>query len=163
MTNKITEANAGGPRLLPLRTRRAARGAQFWRSAATVTHLSIMRTVFTLLSIGVIALAGCFGPSEGPQHVFQLKEAPQLLTEELAVAKATETFTKEGYKMEQWQLTRAGNPPSKAPDGTPDKCFDRFSFRPTEGRVHFTDGKRYRTVQVRLEGDRLVCFMFYGP
>ena len=29
--NKITGANAGGRRQLPLRTRRAARVAQFWR------------------------------------------------------------------------------------------------------------------------------------
>ena len=29
--NKITGANAGGPRLLPMRTRWAARVAQFWR------------------------------------------------------------------------------------------------------------------------------------
>ena len=132
------------------------------RSAVTVAHLSIMPTVFILLSIGVIALAGCSGPSEGPQHVFQLKEAPQILTEEMAVAKATETFTKEGYKMEQWRMYRPDISSSKAPDGTPDKYFDRFSFRPTEGRVHFTDGKQHRTVQVRLEADRLVCFMFYG-
>lgn len=85
-----------------------------------------------------------------------------MLTEELAIAKATETFTKEGFKMGRWQLSGAGSPLSKAPDGTPDAYFERFSFSPTEGRVHFTDGKRYRTVQVRLEGDRLVCFMFYG-
>jgi hypothetical protein len=31
--NKITGANAGGPRQLPMRTRWAARVAQFWRSA----------------------------------------------------------------------------------------------------------------------------------
>ena len=85
-----------------------------------------------------------------------------MLTEELAIAKATETFTKEGRSMQQWRVYRPDISPSKAPDGTPDKYFDRFSFRPTEGRVHFTDGKRYATVQVRLEGDRLVCFMFYG-
>lgn len=121
-----------------------------------------MRTAFILLSIGVLALAGCSRPSQGPQHVFQLKEAVQILTEEMAIAAATETFTKEGYNMEQWHVTRAYNPPSKAPDGTPDKYFDRFSFRPTEGRVHFSDGTQYRTVNVRLEGDRLVCFMFYG-
>ena len=121
-----------------------------------------MRTLFLLLCLGVVALAGCFGPSEGPQHVYQLKEAPQMLTEELAVEKATKTFAKEGYKVKQWQLTRADVPPSKAPDGTPDKYFDRFSFRPTEGRVRFPDGKEIRTVNVRLEGDRLVCCMLYG-
>jgi len=30
--NKITGANAGGPRQVPMRTRWAARVAQFWRS-----------------------------------------------------------------------------------------------------------------------------------
>lgn len=85
-----------------------------------------------------------------------------MLTEELAIEDARETFVEEGYSLEQWRLTRADYPQSKAPDGTPDNYFVRFSFRPTEGRVHFTDGKHYRTVEVRLEGDRLVCFMFYG-
>ena len=33
MANEITGANAGGPRQLPMRTRWAARVAQFWRSA----------------------------------------------------------------------------------------------------------------------------------
>jgi len=32
--NKITGANAGGPRQLPMRTRWAARVAQFWRWAS---------------------------------------------------------------------------------------------------------------------------------
>ena len=94
--------------------------------------------------------------------MFQLKDRPILLTEELAIENARETFAEEGYSLEQWRLTRVNKPPSKSPDGAPDTYFDRFGFRPTEGRVHFTDGKRYRTVQVRLEGDRLVCFMFYG-
>jgi hypothetical protein len=35
MANKITEANAGGSRKLPMRTRWAARVAQFCRSAAS--------------------------------------------------------------------------------------------------------------------------------
>ena len=30
--NRITGANAGGPRRLPMRARWAARAAQFWRS-----------------------------------------------------------------------------------------------------------------------------------
>jgi hypothetical protein len=33
--NKITGANAGGPRHLTMRTRWPARVAQFWRSAAS--------------------------------------------------------------------------------------------------------------------------------
>ncbi len=121
-----------------------------------------MRVIPFFLLAYIAALTGCIGPGEGQHHVFQLKEAPRVLTEELAVAKATETFKREGYKLEKWQLTRANNPASKAPDGTPDAYFERFSFSPNKGRVHFTDGDRYRTVQVSLEGDRLVCFMFYG-
>ena len=39
---------------------------------------------------------------------------------------------------------------------------NRFSFRPTEGRVHFTDGKQSRTVQVRLEGNWVECWRFFG-
>ena len=93
---------------------------------------------------------------------YHMQTAPSMLDEESAVKYARMTFAKEGHKLEQWKLTRADNPPSKAPDGTPDTYFDRFSFRPTEGRVHFTDGRRVRTVQVRLEGNWVVCSMFYG-
>ncbi len=35
LPNKITRANAGGPRQLPMRTHGTARVAQFWRWAAT--------------------------------------------------------------------------------------------------------------------------------
>lgn len=85
-----------------------------------------------------------------------------MLTEALALDHARQTLAREGYHLQEWQLTRADNPKSEAPDGTPDKYFDRFSFRPTEGRVHFTDGKTFRTVQVRWEDDRIICFIFRG-
>jgi uncharacterized protein (TIGR03067 family) len=99
-----------------------------------------------------------------PNNVYHYKLGTEakILSEDLAIEKARQTFAREGYKPEQWQLTRADMPPSKAPDGKADKHFDRFNFRPTEGRVYFTDGKQTRTVQVRLEGDWVVCFMFYG-
>lgn len=121
-----------------------------------------MRSTIILSCVCATLLTACLGPREIKPHVFQLNEAPQMLTEALAVAKATEAFRQEGYKMEQWRLTRAYNPPSNAPDGTPDTYFVRFSFRPAEGRVSFTDGEQFRTLQIRLEGDRLVCSMFYG-
>ena len=85
-----------------------------------------------------------------------------MLTEKLAIEKAKETLAKEGYDLKEWTLYRPDVGPSKAPDGTPDTYFTRFSFRPTEGRVHFTNGKKRREVQVRLEGNRIICFMFYG-
>jgi hypothetical protein len=43
--NKITGANAGGPRHFPMRTRWAARVAQFWRSAAKPSIEDIRRSV----------------------------------------------------------------------------------------------------------------------
>jgi hypothetical protein len=99
-----------------------------------------------------------------PRNVYHyhLQAAPPTLGEELAIEYARMTFAKESQKLERWELTRADFPRSNAPDGTADKYFVRFSFRPTEGRVHFTDGKRYRTVQVRLEGKWVVCWMFVG-
>jgi hypothetical protein len=42
--NKITGASAGGPSQLPMRTRWAARVAQFWRSPQT-THMNIRHTL----------------------------------------------------------------------------------------------------------------------
>ena len=41
--NKITGANAGGPRQLPMRTRWAARVAQFHRSAASASRFDALR------------------------------------------------------------------------------------------------------------------------
>jgi uncharacterized protein (TIGR03067 family) len=93
---------------------------------------------------------------------YKLLAAPKLLSEELAIEKARQTLAREGYKPEQWRLTRADMPPTRAPDGKADKYFDRFTFRPTEGRVHFTDGRQTRTVQVRLVDDWVVCFLFVG-
>jgi hypothetical protein len=97
-------------------------------------------------------------PTYRPNHNyhFPLDKVPPLLTEKLAIEKARITFASSYPSLAQWQLTRAGIPPSKAPDGTPDKHFDRFSFRPTAGKVHFTDGKRYHTVEVRLETNWVV-------
>ena len=77
---------------------------------------------------------------------------------ELAIEYAHMTLAEEYQEQGRWELTRADNPASKS-DGTADKYFERFSFEPTEGRVHFTDGKLYRTVQVRLKGKWVVCWI----
>ncbi len=99
-----------------------------------------------------------------PRHIYhyRLPAAPSMLREELAVETARLTLAQQSYGRGPWKLTRADNPPSQAPDGTADRYFDRFSFRRTEGRMHFTDGKRTRTVQVRLDGQWVVCWMFFG-
>jgi hypothetical protein len=104
------------------------------------------------------------GMAPGPRNIYQyqVQTAPPMLSEEIAIQYARITLTKMGRRMPKWELTRADQPPSEAPDGTPDKYFDRFSFRPTEGRVHFTDRKEFRTVQVRLDGNWIECWRFVG-
>jgi len=114
------------------------------------------------IALAAVVWSGCRGQGSGPAHVFSVDPVPPFLTEELAVAKARETLELEGYRLSDWQITRAYNPPSEAPDGTPDEYFDRFSFRPNAGRVHFIQGSVYRTYDVRLEGDRLICSVFRG-
>jgi len=94
-----------------------------------------------------------------------MKEAPKMLTEELAMDKARETMSKEGYDLEEWHLikidTSIGLRPSKAPNGTPDIYFERFG--PTWGRFHFRKGAQSRAVQVSLQGDRLICNVVQLP
>ncbi|MCU0788772.1 MAG: hypothetical protein MUC91_11390, partial [Verrucomicrobia bacterium] len=115
------------------------------------------------LCVSGLMLAGC-SPARR-DHVFQLKEPPEMLTEELAMEKARATMSKEGYDLQQWHLIKidssTGLRPSKAPNGTPDLYFERF--RPTWGRFHFRNGTQSRTVQVGLEGDRVVCNVVQLP
>ena len=84
------------------------------------------------------------------------------LTEQFVIAKARETLAKEGYNPDEWEITRAHEGPSTAPDGTPDKYFRRFSLNPNEGRLTFIKGNRHRTYDVQLEGNRVNCSAFYG-
>jgi hypothetical protein len=112
-----------------------------------------------------VAFGGCtFAPPAAPKHQFVVQPTPKFLTEELAIAKARETLAMDGYKVGEWEPTRASQPPTKAPDGTPDKYFDRFSFRANAGRVTFSKikGKQFRTYDVRLEGNRVICSEFRG-
>jgi hypothetical protein len=100
-------------------------------------------------------------------YYFPLDKEPPLLSEKLAIEKARIVLTNEGYDAKLWQLTRADDPPSEAPDGTPDKFFYHFK-RPqggsaNQGRVHFTDGKEFRRVQVSLENGWIVCRLVFGP
>ena len=123
---------------------------------------SFLRLGTALMAIG---LGGCIlmiGPRSGPDHFFSVEPAPTFLTEALAVEKARECLVREGYNLEQWRITTVDRSPSKAPDGTPDRYFYRSSYRPTAGRVCFSNGKRTRTVNVRLDGSRIVCGLFYG-
>ncbi len=95
-------------------------------------------------------------------HYYHLPSPPSMLSEKMAIELAKRTLSYEGYTLAEWELTTADFPMGKAPDGTPDKYFDRFSFRPTEGRVHFKRGNTIRSVNVHLKGESIECFMFYG-
>jgi outer membrane protein assembly factor BamE (lipoprotein component of BamABCDE complex) len=65
--NKITGANAGGPRPLPIRTRWAARVAQFWRWRLDHAMKAILpRASALVLALAVsVASCGCASVSAG--------------------------------------------------------------------------------------------------
>ena len=123
---------------------------------------SLLRLGTALMAVGLSGCLLAIAPRSGPHHFFPVEPARTFLTEALAVEKARECLAREGYDLEQWRMTTVDHSPSKAPDGTPDRYFYRFSFSPTAGRVHFSNGQRTRTVDVRLDGSRIVCSMFYG-
>ena len=84
------------------------------------------------------------------------------MTEAEAIEKAQAAFKKDGHDLQKWKVTRAYNPPSTDPNGVDDVFFDRFSFNPSAGRVHFTDGQKFIPYNVELKGDRIVCSRFKG-
>lgn len=98
----------------------------------------------------------------GNEHYFPLNNPTSVLTEAEAIQKAQAAFEKDGHDLQKWKLTRAYNPPSTGPDGVEDVFFDRFSFNPRAGRVHFTDGQKFISYNVELKGDRIVCWRFRG-
>lgn len=109
--------------------------------------------------LACLLLSGCVFVVERqvtPQHIYTIDPKPRLLTETLALEKARETLARDGYRLEEWELTK-DNSGRKAPDGTRDKYFERFSFRPHAGHVHFRKGKTTRTYHVWLDGDRVTC------
>jgi hypothetical protein len=91
----------------------------------------------------------------GPQHVYELAEQPKFLTEELAIAKARETLTRDGLDIAAWQPVPDDR--TKAPDGRTDEFLSRNTITPNHGSIMFTNGTGTRFVSVELDGRRLVC------
>ena len=118
-----------------------------------------MKNVLMLGASVVLAgmLSGCVRT-----HTYGVAERTSVLTESMALEKAQNALERDGHSPAEWRLTRANNPPSRDPNGVEDVFFDRFEFRPTAGRVHFTDGDKIISYNVRLEGDRVVCSRFRG-
>ena len=77
----------------------------------------------------------------GPKHIYELSERPGALSEELALAKARETLTRDGLDTASWQEHT----------GTRQVTSNRVIFVFTNG----TTSTRF--VNVDLEGTRVVC------
>lgn len=120
--------------------------------------MNTMHALRMFLCICILMLYGCSQPRT---YVFELKEKPKLLTEELAIEKARESMSKAGFNLERWHL-RKGTEADRVPDGTVDNYLERFG-QTNWGRLHFTDGRKNRCVQVRLDNDRLICEVVQLP
>lgn len=90
-----------------------------------------------------------------PQHVYELSEQPKFLTEELAMARARETLTRDGLDVAAWQPVPDER--SKAPDGRTDQFLSRNAITPNHGSIMFTNCTGTRFVSVELDGSRVVC------
>jgi hypothetical protein len=77
----------------------------------------------------------------GPRHVYELGKQPEALSEELAVAKARETLTRDGLDIASWQEY----------GGTRQVTSNRVVFMFTNGTAST------RFVHVELDGSRVVC------
>jgi len=118
----------------------------------TIIFLSV-----ALLLLGITAVVHRSVQSRiGPQHIFELSEQPQFLTDQLALAKARETLTRDGYDVSVWQPTRDGR--TTAPSGRPDEFLTRNTVTPNRGVIMFTSTTASpRFVSVELDGSRVVC------
>jgi hypothetical protein len=108
----------------------------------------------------------------GPQHIFQLSENPQRLTEELALAKSREALRLDGDDPANWHpvqdprsyLATRGYKlaslfePSTLEDGQTNEFLSFESKRPGCGIVIFVDDhEALRFVRVGLSGSNVLC------
>lgn len=77
----------------------------------------------------------------GPQHIYELSEQPGALSEQLALAKARETLTRDGLDTASWQEYT----------GTRQVTSNRVIFMFTNGTASA------RFIHVDLEGSRVLC------
>jgi len=132
-------------------------------AGAAFAHLVKKRTVILL---AVVLLAGAAAipyrihrsvhSRIGPEHTFDLSERPAFLTEELALAKARETMTKDGFDLATWQLQRDRR--TSAADGRTDEFAARNTINSNRVVFAFTNGSAStRFVSVQLAGSRVIC------
>jgi hypothetical protein len=92
----------------------------------------------------------------GPRYVYELSEQPKHLTEELALAKASETLSQGGLDVKAWRPVPAGRTATSA--GRKDEFVSRNAMNPNRVVIMFTNGgTSSRFVSVELEGGRVIC------
>ena len=92
----------------------------------------------------------------GPEHTFELSERPVFLTEELALAKANDTMTRNGFDLATWRVQRNGR--TTAPDGRVDEFAARSTINSNRVVFAFANGSAStRFVSVELAGSRVIC------
>jgi hypothetical protein len=102
-------------------------------------------------------VTGCLRPGRQRPHYYSVEPGVTYLSEEQAIAFAKETMLKEGYDLNVWRVRR-----SDQGRRNPDKFIYRFSLDPNQVRVLFSDGKKYREVEVVLRDGRVKSAMFFG-
>lgn len=105
-----------------------------------------MNALRLLLCAGLLLGSGCW---RTPTYVFEIRDVPPRLTEEVALEKAQESMKRAGFDLKLWRLR----------EGTGFEQLGQTHW----GRFHFTDGRKDRCVQVRLESNRIVCEVVQLP
>jgi hypothetical protein len=117
------------------------------------------RFAFLALTASVLmsTLMGCTlrQRGHGPYYT-AVDTSVAYLTESTAISIAKETMANEGYDLTVWQVKRSDE------RRKPDKLVKRFSLDPRQVRVLFSDGKKYREVEVVLQDGRISSSMFFG-
>lgn len=92
----------------------------------------------------------------GTSHTYTLSQSPRFLTEELAMTKARDALSRDGYDVAVWQPIRDGR--TAAPDGRTDEFMARNTVTPNRGVIMFTSTiASPRLVSVTLDGSRVIC------
>ncbi len=122
--------------------------------------------VLLLHSLSVVVMVP--PPRNGPEHIFQLDQKPQFLTDQLALDMARRTLSLDGFNVSQWipyEGSLDGWEPTLAPDGTAyryiwlDKPgnpnYGKIAFR----KIGFRDRPRnaFLDVYVIWENNRVRC------
>ncbi len=119
-------------------------------------------TAFLLVGL----LGACASSEIEKTHEFDVDHSSAILTEDLALASAKETLSKEGYDPTEWQPIEAKSPANPAgqlaPNGKPERYLKRLGTTQTVGRVAFRKGTQVRQYDVELKGKKVICTNYFG-